>query len=97
MLKTLPRVGKYVIAGAVTDEPYKNLSRAWIVARAIAGLQRRPAARSPPSYASLAAGRGVSLQMIGKLLGHRVPATTQRYAHLARERWRPSTTSLVPP
>jgi hypothetical protein len=23
--------------------------------------------------------------MIGKLLGHRVPATTQRYAHLARD------------
>ena len=37
------------------------------------------------SYASLAAGRGVSLQMIGKLLGHKVPATTERYAHLARD------------
>jgi site-specific recombinase XerD len=29
--------------------------------------------------------RGVSLQMIGKLLGHRVTATTARYAHLARD------------
>jgi hypothetical protein len=29
--------------------------------------------------------RGVSLQMIGKLLGHKVAATTQRYAHLARD------------
>ena len=37
------------------------------------------------SYASLAAARGVSLQMIGKLLGHKVGATTQRYAHLARD------------
>jgi Phage integrase family len=37
------------------------------------------------SFASLAAGRGVALQMIGKLLGHRVPATTQRYVHLARD------------
>ena len=27
----------------------------------------------------------MSLQMIGKLLGHKVPATTQRYAHLARD------------
>lgn len=35
------------------------------------------------SYASLAARRGVSLLTIGKLLGHRVAATTQRYAHLA--------------
>ena len=37
------------------------------------------------SYASLALGRGVSLAVIGKLLGHRNPATTQRYAHLARD------------
>lgn len=35
------------------------------------------------SYASLAAGRGVPLMTIGKLLGHRVPATTARYSHLA--------------
>jgi site-specific recombinase XerC len=27
----------------------------------------------------------VPLQMIGKLLGHKVVATTQRYAHLARD------------
>ena len=37
------------------------------------------------SFASLAASKGHSLLMIGKLLGHRVPSTTQRYAHLTRE------------
>jgi integrase len=37
------------------------------------------------SYASFAAGDGLSLQMIGKLLGHKVPATTARYAHLAED------------
>jgi hypothetical protein len=37
------------------------------------------------SFASLAIGRGVSLPMIGKLLGHRRVTTTQRYAHLARD------------
>jgi hypothetical protein len=31
----------------------------------------------------MAAAKGLSLPMIGKLLGHTVPATTQRYAHLA--------------
>lgn len=85
VLKALPRVGKFVIAGAIKDEPYKNLSRAWIVARAYAGLDDVRLHDLRHSYASLAAGRGVSLQMIGKLLGHRVPATTQRYAHLARD------------
>jgi integrase len=85
VLKTVPRVGRYVIAGAKTDEPFKNLSRSWIVARAYAGLDDVRLHDLRHSYASLAAGRGVSLQMIGKLLGHKVAATTLRYAHLARD------------
>jgi site-specific recombinase XerD len=35
------------------------------------------------SYASLLASGGASLPMIGALLGHSNPSTTQRYAHLA--------------
>lgn len=35
------------------------------------------------SFASIAAASGMSLFMIGKLLGHSQAATTQRYAHLA--------------
>jgi integrase len=85
VLKTLPRVQPFVIAGAVQGEPYRNLSRAWGTAREYAGLQDVRLHDLRHSYASLAAGRGVSLQMIGKLLGHRVPATTARYAHLARD------------
>jgi integrase len=85
VLKTVPRVGRFVIAGAKKDEPYKNLSRAWIIAREYAGLDDVRLHDLRHSYASLAAGRGVSLQMIGKLLGHKVAATTQRYAHLSRD------------
>jgi len=85
VLRTLPRRGPYVIAGAIDDEPFRNLSRSWIVAREYASLTDVRLHDLRHSYASLAAGRGVSLQMIGKLLGHRVPATTQRYAHLARD------------
>src|SRR5262249_35888284 len=85
VLKTVPRVGPYVVAGTMPTEPYKNLSRAWIVARAYAGLEDVRLHDLRHSYASLAAGRGVPLQMIGKLLGHKVVATTQRYAHLARD------------
>jgi integrase len=85
VLQTVPRVGKFIIAGAKNGEPYKNLSRAWIVARAYGGLRNVRLHDLRHSYASLAAGRGVSLQMIGMLLGHRVAATTARYAHLARD------------
>jgi integrase len=85
VLEAVPRVGPYVIAGVKHGEAFKNLSRAWIVAREYAGLKDVRLHDLRHSYASLAAGRGVSLQMIGKLLGHKVPATTARYAHLARD------------
>jgi integrase len=85
VLRTVPRRGPYVIAGDVEGQPFKNLTRSWIVARDHAGLNDVRLHDLRHSYASLAAGRGVSLQMIGKLLGHKVPATTQRYAHLARD------------
>jgi integrase len=85
VLKAVPRIGRFVVAGARPDEPYKNLGRAWIDIRGNAGLQDVRLHDLRHSFASLAAGRGVSLQMIGKLLGHKVPATTQRYAHLARD------------
>jgi integrase len=85
VLKTIPRVGRFVIAGDLENEPYKNLGRAWIVVRQFAGLEDVRLHDLRHSYASLAASQGVSLQMIGKLLGHKVPATTARYAHLARD------------
>jgi integrase len=85
VLRTLPRIGPFVVAGAKAGQPYKNLSRAWGTAREYAGLQNVRLHDLRHSYASLAAGRGVSLQMIGKLLGHKVPATTMRYSHLARD------------
>jgi len=84
-IKSVPRIGRFVIAGAVPDEPYKNLGRAWIDIRGNAGLADVRLHDLRHSYASLAANQGVSLPMIGKLLGHKVPATTARYAHLAKD------------
>lgn len=37
------------------------------------------------SFASVGAGMGEGLPIIGKLLGHRTPATTARYAHLSAD------------
>jgi integrase len=84
VLRSIPHVGEYVIAGR-HGRPFKSLSRTWIVARKYAGLDDVRLHDLRHSYASLAAGRGASLHMIGKLLGHKRVATTQRYAHLARD------------
>ena len=40
----------------------------------------------------MAVASGLSLPMIGALLGHTQPATTQRYAHLADDPLRQATT-----
>jgi integrase len=85
VVRATHRIGPYVIAGQKHGTAYKSLSRAWMIARKYAGLEGVRLHDLRHSYASLAAGRGVSLHMIGKLLGHRVPATTARYAHLARD------------
>jgi site-specific recombinase XerD len=37
------------------------------------------------SFASMAVAGGLSLPIIGALLGHTQPATTARYAHLAAD------------
>jgi integrase len=85
ILKSVPHVGRFVIAGTKPDTSYRNLSRAWMVARELVGLEDVRLHDLRHSYASLAAGRGVSLQMIGKLLGHRITASTARYSHLGRD------------
>src|SRR6516164_3401145 len=85
VLRGLPRADRYVIAGRLPDEAYQNLGRAWIFARELVGLDDVRLHDLRHSYASLAAGKGVSLQTIGKLLGHRDPQTTARYAHLAAD------------
>jgi integrase len=83
VLQSTPRIGKFVVAGRAGQ--YKNISGAWIKARAFGGLDDVRLHDLRHSFASLAAGRGVSLQMIGKLLGHKRASTTQRYAHLAAD------------
>ena len=56
-----------------------------------AGVERRQAAPRPHprseahSYAATHVAAGTDLFVIGKLLGHRDPKTSARYAHLAKE------------
>ncbi len=87
ILRDLPPIegNAYVIAGDVEGEPYKNLTRAWIKVRNRAGLPDVRLHDLRHTFASVGAAESLSLPMIGRLLGHRVPATTARYAHLAAD------------
>jgi integrase len=67
-----------------TGRPRGEINRTWASVRARAGLEEgaRPYDLRH-SYASVAAGGGLSLWVLGKLLGHTVSRTTERYAHLS--------------
>jgi integrase len=63
--------------------PHFKLERDWVQIRASAGLDGLRMHDLRHTYASLLVGRGLSLPVIGALLGHSKAATTSRYAHLA--------------
>jgi integrase len=84
LLHSMPRMqnNSYVIPGKKAGARLINLQSPWRRIRARARLKDVRIHDLRHSYASLAAGVGMSLPMIGKLLGHTQPATTARYAHL---------------
>ena len=73
----------YVFPGRTPTEPLKEIQRLWYAARSEAGLQRVRLHDLRHSVASFAGGRGYSLFLIGKLLGHADQRSTARYAHLS--------------
>lgn len=86
VLASLPRIGSYVIAGAnagAKDErPRADLKRPWAAISKRAGLEGVRLHDLRHTHASVGAGAGLGLPIIGKLLGHSNAVTTQRYAHL---------------
>ncbi|MCZ6774307.1 MAG: tyrosine-type recombinase/integrase, partial [Proteobacteria bacterium] len=73
----------HVIVGTKTGAHRSNLHKSWYSIRAKAGLDDVRIHDLRHSFASMAVAGGLSLPVIGALLGHSQPATTARYAHLA--------------
>jgi integrase len=69
-------------SGPFTTLPLHHLKRRWAVLRAEAGVPDVRIHDLRHSFATILARSGLSLPMIGKLLGHANPSTTARYAHL---------------
>ncbi len=85
VLRTLPKLqgNPYVICGGRKGGHLVNLEKPWRAIRAKAGFDDVRLHDLRHSYASVAAASGLSLPVIGKLLGHSQAQTTARYAHLS--------------
>lgn len=90
----LPRMGTCVIAGNDPSKPRADLHRPWKAVAKRAGLEDVRIHDLRHTFASFGAGGGFGLPMIGKLLGHKQAATTQRYAHLDNDPVRRATGAI---
>lgn len=84
----------YVFPGKVPGMPLKDIKRFWEDIREAAGLPGVRVHDLRHTVASLLVSSGVSLPVIGWLLGHTQPKTTARYAHLLDEPQRQALTQL---
>ncbi len=85
VLAALPRIegNPHVICGRKEGSHLVNLQKPWQRIREAAGLSDVHLHDNRHSFASFAVASGMSLPLIGALLGHSQPQTTARYAHLA--------------
>ena len=83
----LPRMSNnpYVVPGKCEGKPLVGIDKFWFRVRAAAGLQGVRLHDLRHSFASMGVAGGLSLPIIGALLGHKHPATTGRYAHLSAD------------
>ncbi len=83
VLSRLPRFSsQYVFPSSRGGGPFVGTKATWRRVSAAANLQDVRIHDLRHTFASIGAAKGLSLPMIGALLGHRQPSTTARYAHL---------------
>ncbi len=87
VLAELPRLegNPHVICGDRKGAHLVNLQKPWTAIRNLAGLENVRIHDLRHTFASIAVANGMSLPLIGALLGHSQPQTTARYAHLSED------------
>jgi integrase len=73
----------WVFPASKGEGHFDGLSKEWRRIRRLAGIEDVRVHDLRHTFASVGAGGGIGLPLIGGILGHRQASTTQRYAHLA--------------
>lgn len=81
----------WLFPGNRPGEHLKDIKRFWASALAHAGIENYRRHDNRHTYASHLVSDGLSLEIVGRLLGHTSPETTKRYAHLADDPLRQAT------
>lgn len=85
LLASIPRQegSPFVFPGDIAGRPLTSLTATWNAVRHATGLEDVRLHDLRHTAAAMAAAGGLSLPLIGALLGHRNNGTTAKYAHLA--------------
>lgn len=76
-------ISPYLFPGKLPGKPLQDIKKAWKSIRTQANLTDVRLHDLRHTHASHLVSSGLSLSIVGKLLGHTQASTTQRYAHLA--------------
>lgn len=97
VLKDLPRISDnaFVIVGDKEKAHLVNLQKPWREIRKAAGLPDVRLHDLRHTFASVGVTGGGSLPMVGALLGHSQPQTTDRYSHLAADPLRAASDAIA--
>ncbi len=84
-------ISPFLFPGKVPGKPLQEIKKSWDKIRKKAGIPDVRLHDLRHTHASHLVSSGLSLSIVGKLLGHTQASTTQRYAHLADEPLRQAT------
>jgi integrase len=82
LLRSRPRDTEWVFPDATGTKPLSRVQDAWEKVRGAADLKDAVVYTLRHSFASFAIDQGESLYVVGRAMGHRKAATTERYAHV---------------
>lgn len=91
MRETAPGDADHLFPGDSPGKPLQDIKKFWEGVLKAAGLKDYRLHDNRHTHASHLVSSGLSLEIVGRLLGHTNPMTTRRYAHLADDPLRAAT------
>jgi site-specific recombinase XerD len=83
IIETSDAGSPFLFPGNKPGQPLREIKKFWSAVMRKAGIANYRRHDNRHTYASHLVSSGLSLEIVGRLLGHTTTTTTKRYAHLA--------------